>query len=431
VLPQEDEYLVIACSLPLLTAKRLFISKVYSFLTNFYKVFPELETYDFFVFGESYAGMYAPSIARRVYLETQEYRSGRTKNRVNVTVAGLGLGNGWVDPRVQGPVTIDFAYWHGMIDSTTRDALWARWGHCFNSKTPGKEPAPFHDFNVPDDCAMSEGALMAAGAGIWPVHNKGPNQYDVTTWDPYTTILPGNTTIQNFFNNKDVKRVLHAPEHVKWLGCIPGAGRRRRLVASLLEQDRPVSTLPYIAELLDGGVRVLVYNGDRDLSTCAQGSEMLLDSMDWKGQNGWKSASRGLWVVDDDRQVAGYSKEHKGLFFVVVYNSGHLVPFNQPLAALDLVTRFTLGKSFADYELPSFEFAGQEKYLDSQGKARVATDSSRGAWHFLSIVFLVIASFVGGYYVSSWQRRSGYVAIDGEQELEGVTPPAAAGVSGI
>ena len=74
---------------------------VYSFLVNFYKVFPEYLPYNFFVFGESYAGMYAPSVARRVYLETLEYRNGKTSNRVNVTVGGLALGNGWVDARVQ------------------------------------------------------------------------------------------------------------------------------------------------------------------------------------------------------------------------------------------------------------------------------------------------------------------------------------------
>lgn len=175
-----------------------------------------------------------------------------------------------------------------------------------------------------------------------------------------------------------------------------------------------MSTLPYIAELLDGGVRVLIYNGDRDLSTCAQGSEMLLDSMQWKGQDGWPSAPRGLWTVDDDRQVAGYTKEHKNLYFVVVYNSGHLVPFNQPLAALDLVTRFTLGKSFADYKLPSFEFAGQEKYMPFTGKSGdfdVSHDHHGGHW--LSTILMIVAAFAGGYVFSSWhrKRRSGYDSV--------------------
>jgi len=236
-------------------------------------------------------------------------------------------------------------------------------------------------------------------------------------------LQPGNTTTTNFFNNIDVKRALHAPEDIEWRGCIPGAGRRRRhLVADLLAQDEPVSTLPYIAELLDGGVRVLIYNGDRDLACCAQGSEKLLDSMRWKGRSGWRSAPRGLWTVDNDQQVAGYTKEHENLSFVVVYNSGHLVPFNVPRAALDLVTRFTVGNSFADYELPSFEFADQEKYLPSHQKKDSIPPNHHGrhGGHLVLFFLAVIASFVGGYMVSSRkQERSGYEFIKGgEQELE-------------
>lgn len=92
----------------------------------------------------------------------------------------------------------------------------------------------------------------------------------------------------------------------------------------MLEHDTPESALPYIATLLDGGVRVIAYNGDRDLSTCAQGTEMLLNGMDWRGRKDWPTAPRGLWVVDGE--PAGYAKSLNGLDFVVVYNSGHLVP---------------------------------------------------------------------------------------------------------
>ena len=219
-----------------------------------------------------------------------------------------------------------------------------------------------------------------------------------------------------------MKRALHAPEDVQWYGCIPGAGRRR-LVADLLAHDEPVSTLPYIAELLDGGVRVLIYNGDRDLSTCAQGSEMLLDSMEWKGQGGWPLAPRGLWTVNDDTQVAGYTKEHENLFFVVVYNSGHLVPFNQPLAALDLVNRFIQGKSFADYKLPSFTFPDQEKYFakTEHGLTHVVRHNEsydRPRWPGLSLFLVIVASFAAGFVASSFHRRkSGYESISGEEEM--------------
>ena len=83
------------------------------------------------------------------------------------------------------------------------------------------------------------------------------NTYDVTTWDSYPVILGGNSSIENFYNDPRVKEKLHAPEDVHWMGCIPGAGRRRlqkgRRSLSLLEHDQPMSTVPYLAEMLDAG----------------------------------------------------------------------------------------------------------------------------------------------------------------------------------
>jgi hypothetical protein len=45
----------------------------------------------------------------------------------------------------------------------------------------------------------------------------------------------------------------------------------------------PNSVVPQIAGLLDAGYKVLVYNGDRDLSCCVQGTEQCLDGMQWSG----------------------------------------------------------------------------------------------------------------------------------------------------
>jgi Serine carboxypeptidase len=299
--------------------------------------------------------MYVPSIAHRIHQENMKLEASVTDgvDRRYVPLEGIALGNGWVDARVQGPATIDYAYWHGMIDEDTRDNLHAEWTRCQTLKGAYRPNPPFHPFNVPDDCAMMEGVLKAAGAGIFTDADHvnypltyGPNTYDITTWDPYGVILDGNTTFNLFFNDDRIKEILHAPLETEWAGCIPGAGRRRRRRLSsdvssavddrqdhhrhlILENDRPISTIPYIAELLDAGIRVLVYNGDRDLSTNAQGSEMLLNSMEWNGMHKWKRADRALWIVKDpdtDQQVVGgYAKELSGLAFVVVTNSGHMV----------------------------------------------------------------------------------------------------------
>lgn len=223
----------------------------YGFLQNFYDIFdrpeegsPASETKPapanttawrdkpLYLFGESYAGMYVPSIAHYVYHENKKHnddkqqqqkpeqqepsrppidvsnppRSRSMKSRT-IPLAGIALGNGWMNALVQGPAVIDYAWWHGMIDTATVHALHQEWDNCQynfkqeqkqehhhhhrddNSNDPSSmrqrergEPRPFHRFTVPDECGILEAVLAAAGAGA--VSWGAPNAYDVTTWDP-------------------------------------------------------------------------------------------------------------------------------------------------------------------------------------------------------------------------------------------------------
>jgi hypothetical protein len=86
------------------------------------------------------------------------------------------------------------------------------------------------------------------------------------------------------------------------------------------------------------------------MTTNMVGSELLLNKMEWSGQKEWMDAPRGLWMVNGTQ--AGWAKEYGKLSFVVVYNSGHMVPYNQPKPAFDLVTRLLTGASFLDIESP-------------------------------------------------------------------------------
>ena len=352
-------------------------SDFYSFFQNFLDIFTDYRHKRLYIIGESYAGYYAPSMAHKVH---QMNKKNKDPTR-HINLAGVGVGNGWVDAKVQGEAVIDYAYWHGMIDQQSKQALHEQFQVCLDGGVP-KAPL-FHAFNVPDECGTMGAVLSAAGAGaLKGAWRGGPNTYDVSTWDMYPVLLGRNGTIDNFFNNPEIREAIHAPTNVMlWEQCIPGAGRRRLSVDDegettmadvdaemphptdrmlMLEDDRPLSVMPYISELLDdAGIDVLFYNGDRDMSCCVQGSEKLLNDMAWSGQTNWLNPyvnQRGLWVVDGE--VAGYGKGYKNLQFVVVYNSGHLVPYNVPKPALDLVTRFLGGESFVDADLPIYPGVG-------------------------------------------------------------------------
>ena len=127
----------------------------------------------------------------------------------------------------------------------------------------------------------------------------------------------------------------------------------------MLKDDAPDSVVPYVAELLDdAGIRVLFWNGDRDLLCCHTGTDMLLDGMKWSGAKKWKTVDRGVWMVND--RFAGYTKTLGNLTYVTVYNSGHMVYYNQPVRCLDLVKRQLKGESFFDKELPYYPRDGSD-----------------------------------------------------------------------
>lgn len=367
----------------------------YNFLLNFYDTFEDLLPKKLFLFGESYAGIYVPSIAHRIYHEN-------IKNKeIKVNLAGIALGNGWIDPVIQGPAVIDYAWWHGMIDSTSRDAFHEIWKDCLQDNI-GEYSGKFHEFNVPDECGMQSAVSEVAGVGLF--FDKKPNEYDVTTWDRYPSLYDHDANIPQFYNNPLVKEVLHAPPDTEWSCCVKGGGRRHRSLRQLLmlENDKPKSVLPYISELLDeANITVLIYNGDRDLSVNAPGTELALNAMNWSGHNEWKNANRGLWVTNNN--PSGYSKGYKGLQFVVVYNSGHMVPTNQPEAALDMVTRVIESKTFLDMELPRIPAKTRETTL---GEEIMSLHSNH---HWRALLFMVAISFLLGFIFSSkWNQYKGY-----------------------
>jgi carboxypeptidase C (cathepsin A) len=67
------------------------------FLDGFYLKYPEYKRVELYITGESFAGHYIPAIASHLFRET------------NYTIAGIAIGNGWVDPVYQFPAYADFA----------------------------------------------------------------------------------------------------------------------------------------------------------------------------------------------------------------------------------------------------------------------------------------------------------------------------------
>merc|ERR1719336_884761 len=79
----------------------------------------------------------------------------------------------------------------------------------------------------------------------------------------------------------------------------------------------------------------LIYAGNMDLSTCNPlGVSRALESMQWPGVEEFKDAPRCVWHVDG--KSAGITQRGGRLTWLVLLNSGHLVPMSQPRRALEM-----------------------------------------------------------------------------------------------
>jgi hypothetical protein len=101
---------------------------------------------------------------------------------------------------------------------------------------------------------------------------------------------------------------------------------------------------------LDAGVRVLIYSGQYDMVCHHLGTENMLQVLEWSGRSDWARAETAVWAVG--KQPAGYAKTHKNLQTLLVLDSGHMVPMDQPARALDMLSRFLANTPFASAPSP-------------------------------------------------------------------------------
>ena len=61
---------------------------------------------------------------------------------------------------------------------------------------------------------------------------------------------------------------------------------------------------------------------------------------------GWNTPEK--WVfADTDEEYAGFAQAGGGLTYAIVRGAGHILPYDQPRAALDMLDHFIEGRAFS------------------------------------------------------------------------------------
>ena len=291
-------------------------------LKQFFTVYSEYRGNPFFITGQSYAGKFVASLGAAIHRlgGTRE----ETMERWGINLQGFAIGNGLCDPASQLNYG-DFLSATGLIDRKQRD--WYR------------------EREVKMRKAIEEGdraVFMEHLNRLWDAfegHTGLRWQYNFL--EQYSPKEMANW--KYFYFDASTRASLHLGSHHRRNGF--EVVRQR-----LQEKDLMAGVKAEVEELLEAGYRALFYAGNLDIIVAAPLVEGFVHSLNWTagggGQKFYDSARIIYRMNFNSSAVAGYVKEVGNLLYVVVRNAGHLVPYDQPRVALDMITRFVKGRSF-------------------------------------------------------------------------------------
>lgn len=90
--------------------------------------------------------------------------------------------------------------------------------------------------------------------------------------------------------------------------------------------------------LLENKIRILIYSGDTDGAVPVNSTQKWISNLGLEVIKPWRS-----WKCNDGDMVSGYVIEYKGLTFVTVKGTGHMVPQWKPEETYYMLSRFLEG----------------------------------------------------------------------------------------
>ena len=297
-----------------------------------------------FFSGESHAGHYIPSM--------MDYILSKPANaRIEMTLGGAAIGNGWIDPFNQYSAA-DQAYGMGLINLAQKAHLDEQETQCQRLLSTGVLNSPMCFALLDTIVDQSHGAVSPTHVSMYDatkVERKGDSRVFPKYHDVVESYLGSRPPPSGTFHTTrdEVLRSIHATETIDvnqpYKECADPP------YEALKHQDG-LGVVPQIARLLENNIRLLFYNGMNDLVCNHVGTEKALINLPWSQAENWSLAPRFTWSLNKDSPPAAYVHEYQNLTFLKVPNAGHMVPQDQPEIALRMMQNLLRGETFQQYQ---------------------------------------------------------------------------------
>ena len=337
-------------------------------LRSFFDKFPQYKDNGLYLSGESYAGVYLPTLGVLVDADP------------SLNLKGIAIGNGYLDVAKLSDSLVFFAYYHGLVGKTSWDKISK---YCCDGQPPSPQSCVLSGKNSTFKCGYAVSEVVS-------VFNDGINPYNLYGDCPLTSggqtklvqseghesrphlsretvdralfrlamnsethkddkplhvfkaindergnqlgLSPPCTdehNLANYLNTESVRNAIHIPKRVgSWDIC-------SMLIYIMKYPKLPGGLAPQMQKLIDSkrNLTMLVYNGDVDTVCNFLGDEWFVDDLGRKVIRDYST-----WKVG--KQVAGYLKHYEGITFATVRGSGHMVPQDRPREAFEMIRIF-------------------------------------------------------------------------------------------
>lgn len=289
-----------------MTSDKEAASQVLFALVEFYNKHPKLLQNPLFIAGESYGGHWVPSVAQAIL------NNNANKSKTAIHLRGIMVGDPLIDAYVQVKAYPDYALQTDLIPLNRYNMIKKMADACVDLIDAGNYTAATNAWNKVQYEIVDESMRQPYDIQFSSLNGDDPDM----------------DMVQAFLNSTVVKAEIGIPGDVQYEMCSSDA-----YYAMLDAFTRSVSPA-YAAIAKNPLVKTLVYCGNMDPAVPCPALQQVLNQT---YPAYWQANATN--VIFDD-QVVAWSQKTDNMWYFNYFDAGHMVPENQPEAALNMTYAF-------------------------------------------------------------------------------------------
>ncbi|KAH7729145.1 Protein F41C3.5 [Aphelenchoides avenae] len=228
----------------------------YRAIKDFFGIYPQFRKHAIFLSGESYAGIYIPTLASRIIEGQHDFV---------INLKGVAIGNGLLDVPLRKRTNVEFFYGHGYVGQD----IWKQYEQVdrvnkiiinIMRSTTNSAGDSFNIYDIYRNCRRQTGPaaedILDFELALEQRSLAEEIEHANATDSPDGSMPFCFPDLATYLNQKDVRKALHVPPDVRdWKMC---KGRE------IAPYGRQLDVIKELQQITDSGIRVLLFYGDTD-----------------------------------------------------------------------------------------------------------------------------------------------------------------------